>query len=76
MKIDEAIKIASKEGSPVYAIESENYFVFTLGGESGDVIANDASFVVDKRKGAGKWVHMNGFPLKDGGKLLGEYSDF
>lgn len=75
MNIKEAVQIVKKEDLiPIHAFESPNYILFFVVDKNGEAIGNNASFVVDKRKGIGKWIPRSAFPLDDEGEII-EYDE-
>ena len=68
------VKSNEEDMKPLHAYESEKYFLFVMGNNSGEIIGNDSSYVVNRQTKEGKWVPRNALPLTDGGEYLGEYS--
>lgn len=61
-----------KIGYPLNAYETNNFFVFNMGNDDLEPILNDATFVIDKRKGDGRWIPFHVLRKKG----LGDTSNF
>ena len=59
MNLKEAIRLVHDDlqiGYPIHAYETSRYFVFTMGDNNWEPIANSATFVIDKDKREGRWI--------------------
>ena len=81
MNLKQAIRLVHDElriGYPIHAYETTRYFVFTMGDNNWEPIANSATFVIDKEKREGKWIpfrslRKNG--LDETGTFIREYDE-
>lgn len=81
MNLKEAIRLVHDDlgiGYPIYAIETNKYFVLTMADNNWNAIGNNSTFVIDKEKREGKWLPLNTLRSKgldDDGDLFREYDE-
>lgn len=76
MKLTEAIELAKEaesQAKPIHGYETDKYFVFIMADLSGQILGNNASFVVNKHSREAKWIPQSAFPLTDAGAFFREF---
>ena len=78
MILKDAIRLVHDKlniGYPIYAYETNKYFVLNMGNNNFSAIANNNTFVIDKETREGKWVPVKALALNDDGDLFREYDE-